>query len=105
MAAFLVAAPARNGGSMGEVKQVPGVTESQLRQAVIDQVTALCQPLEPLRSDEVTVGDMAAEWQRPEASVRNVLDRQVKDGVMTRRKALDPRTRRECVAYRLVDNS
>ena len=105
MAAFLVAAPARNGGSMGEVKQVPGVTESQLRQAVIDQVTALCQPLEPLRSDEVTVGDMAAEWQRPEASVRNVLDRQVKDGVMTRRKALDPRTRRECVAYRLVDHS
>ena len=104
MASLLVAAPAGNGGSMGEVVEVPGTTEQELRQAVIEQITELCKPLLPLEPGEVTVGDVMKAWGRPIASTRTLLDAQVREGTMTKRKALDPRTGRECTAYRVVEN-
>ena len=87
---------------MGEVVEVPGITEQELRQAAIDQITELCQPLTRLEPGEVTVGDMAEEWGRPRASTKDALDLQVKEGTMSKRKAYDPRTGRECTAYRVV---
>ena len=105
MASFLVAAPARNGGSMGEVVEVPGTTEQELRQAVIEQITELCKPLLPLEPGEVTVSDMMEAWSRPTASTRAMLDAQVKEGTMSKRRALDLRTGRECLAYRVLDGS
>ena len=101
----MVAAPARNEGSMGEVVEVPGTTEQELRQAVIDQITQLCQPLLPLEPGEVTVSDMAEAWGRPRASTKDALDLQVKQGTMTRREAYDHRTGRGCMAYRVVEDS
>ena len=102
MASFLVATPARIERGVGDVIEVPGTTEQELRQAVIDQITGLCNPLPLLRADEVTVSDMAEAWSRPIASTRAALDLQVKDGTMSRRKVLNTRTGRECWAYRVV---
>jgi hypothetical protein len=87
---------------VGEVIEVPGLTEADLRAIVINQITELCDPLMPLDLDEVTVGDMAIAWGRPRASTKAALDQQVASGKMTKRKAYDPRTGRECQAYRMA---
>ena len=89
---------------MGEVVEVMGVTEEELRQAVIEQITELCKPLLPLKPGEVTVKDVMKVWQRPIASTRTALEEQVEKGTMTKRKALNPETGRECTAYRVVEN-
>ena len=87
---------------MGEVVEVKGLSEADLRAAVIEQVTALCNPLPVMQDDEVTVGDMADAWERPVASTRAALDREVAEGNLTKRKVLNPDTGRECWAYRVV---
>ena len=97
-----MAAASRIERSMGEVIAVPGTTEQELRAAVIDQITAICDPLLPMDDDEVTVGDIAESWKRPVASTRAALDREVANGNLTKRKALNPDTGRECWAYRVV---
>ena len=87
---------------MGEVREVPGVTEADLRSVLLDEVTALCQPLTLVQADEVTVAEMAAQWGRSSSTTQTILDRQVEAGNLTRRKALNPETGRECWAYRVV---
>lgn len=87
---------------MGDIVEVPGVTEDELRQAVIEQVTCLCEPLKPMEPGEITTGDMVAVWNRPHASTMRALNLQVANGTMTKRKAIDQRTGRECWAYKLV---
>jgi len=90
---------------MGEVIEVPGTTEADLRQAVIEQITALCEPLTPVLDSEVTVREMAGIWARSVSTAQTLLDRQVGAGKMTRRKALNTTTGRECWAYRMCEPS
>jgi len=86
---------------MGEVKEVPGTTEAELRASLLAQITEICDPAEPVQADEVTVGEMALEWQRSTSTTQTLLDRQVDLGQMTRRRALSTKTGRECWAYRV----
>ncbi len=85
---------------MGEVIEVPGTTEDELRQAVLADVTGICQPLTLIRPDEVTIGGMAREWGQSGPTARRILDKAVEAGTMERRKALS--NGRECWAYRVV---
>ena len=101
MAAFLVAAASRIERGMGEVEEVPGVTEQDLRDVIIEQITAICDPLLPMEPDEVSVADVMKVWGRPIASTRAMLDREVENGKLTKRKALNPETGRECWAYKI----
>ena len=87
---------------MGEVREVPGTTEADLRAALLAEITALCEPLTPVQNDEVTVAEMAARWERSSSTTQTILDRQGDQGTMERRKALNPETGRECWAYRLL---
>ena len=72
------------------------------RTDIMREITHICQPLQPMQDDEVTVGQMAKLWNRPLASTRAALDREVTNGNLTRRKALNQETGRECWAYRVV---
>ncbi len=85
---------------MGDVIEVPGVTEADLRQAVLAEITDLCEPRTPIRADEVTIGGMAKYWGLSGPTARRVLDQAVEGGTMERRKALS--NGRECWAYRVV---
>ncbi len=101
MAVFLVAAPSRIECGMGEVIEVPGTSEAELRASLLEQVTLLCNPLTPVQDDEVTVAEMAARWERSSSTTQTILDRQVEAGALARRKALNRETGRECWAYRV----
>ena len=85
------------------VIEVPGVTEDELRAEVIAKVTDICKPLPVMEKDEVTVQDVARSWKRPVASTRGALDREVANGKLEKRKALNPDTGRECWAYRVKE--
>ena len=98
-----MAAKARIECSM--VIEVPGITEDELRAEVIAQVTDICKPLPVMEKDEVTVQDIARSWKRPVASTRGALDREVANGKLEKRKALNPDTGRECWAYRVSEGA
>ena len=87
---------------MGEVKEVPGTTEAELRAAVLADITAICEPKTPIREDEVRIETMAGLWGYSRSTAAATLDRQVEEGKLTKRKTLNPETGRECWAYRVV---
>jgi hypothetical protein len=72
------------------------------RAALLAEITALCEPLTALVPDEVTAMTMAGVWGCSQSTAQKQLERQVDAGRMTRRKALNPETGRECWAYRLA---
>ncbi len=87
---------------MGEVIEVPGVTEADLRATLLAEVTELCQPSTPVAPGEVTIGEMAAAWGQSTSTAQTLLDRKVDEGTLSKRKALNTGTGRECWAYRVV---
>ena len=72
------------------------------RAAILDEITAICEPLTPVREDEVTIGEVAARWGYGVSTTQTFLDRQVEAGTLAKRKALNPETGRECYAYSVV---
>ena len=94
----MVAAASRIECSMGEVKEVPGITEEEL----LAQITAICEPKLPIRDDEVMIEQMAKAWGYSRSTTASTLDRQVDEGKLTKRKTLNPETGRECWAYKVV---
>lgn len=80
------------------------MTEGDMRRAVLADITAICEPSAPLRDDEVTINQMAAEWNRSTSTTQTALDLQVDEGGLEKRKALNPETGRECWAYRVQDS-
>ena len=73
---------------MGEVKEVPGVTEAELRATVLAEITNICCPITPVRNDEVTVADMIPEWNLSDTGVRRRLNKAVAAGTMKMRVAV-----------------
>ena len=87
---------------MGDVKEVPGTTEAELRAVILDQITDICQPSTPIQADEVTIQEVAAKWGHSTSTAQTLLDRAVEAGQMSKRKALNAESGRECWAYRVV---
>jgi len=101
METFLVAAETGNERSVGEVEEVPGVTEAELRAAVIAEITSICEPLPQIRPDEVTVRQMAQLWNCSQPTAQRRLDDNVENGKLSWRWVMaDSRKRR---AYRVTE--
>ena len=100
-----MAAASRIERSVGEVIEVPGTTEAELRADILAQITAICEPKLPIREDEVTIDQMAKQWGYSRSTAANALDQQVDEGKLTKRKTLSPDTGRECWAYRVCNAS
>ena len=84
-----------NGGDTGLENGAAAISRAD----ILEEITAICQPLTPVREDEVTIGACAARWGCGVSTAQTVLDRQVEAGKLTKRKALNPETGRECYAY------
>lgn len=87
---------------MDEVIEVPGVTEDELQQSVVDRITAICKPKLPIQEDEVLIDQMVKAWGFSRSTTVATLDRQVAEGKLTKRKTNNPKTGRECWVYREV---
>lgn len=74
-----------------------------LRRQVMIEIAALCEPAAPVGPGEVTVSIMARAWGCPRGTAAGRLERSVRDGVLVRRVATEPRSGRECFAYKRKD--
>ena len=79
-----------------------GARVSVSRADILAEITDICQPLTLILNDEVTISGMASIWGCSTSTAQTSLDRRVKEGRLTRRKALFPETGREGWAYRVV---
>ena len=72
------------------------------RSDILAEITNICNPRTPIEDDEVTIGQVAEKWGYSVSTAQTVLDKAVDAGQLTRRKALNSESGRECWAYRVV---
>ena len=94
---------------MGDVMEVPGVTEEDLRRAAMARANRHCHRPPTLAAHEFTIGDWQAYIREEEgrelneSTAQRELDGLVSQGIMARTekqgKRYDPRSQRVVVAY------
>jgi len=75
------------------------------RADILAEITAICEPSTPIKADEITIQEMAAAWGYSTSTTQALLDRAVESGQMSKRKALNKESGRECYAYRVCNAS
>ncbi len=73
------------------------------RRAILEEITAICQPPEPLQPYEVTTEMLMAQWDCSHQTARRRLQRAVNAGLVEMRDAVH--NGHPCKAYRIVEEA
>ncbi len=86
-----------------EVKVVAGITDEQLRLAVLEQLAGYVNANEPLGRDEFTVGDVMARFGWSRGIAVRELAGLVDEGILVCAWRIDPRIGKKVRGYRFAD--